>query len=68
MKIVASVGATLVLAGTAVATPVDCFAFDTFDSAMRLLSFSQNPLPGALSSTCDGFQVYKRVVRSSIPY
>ncbi len=68
MKIVASVGATLVLAGTAGAVPVDCFAFDTFDSAMRLISFSQNPLPGAFSSPGDGFEVYQRGVSASIPF
>jgi uncharacterized protein (TIGR03382 family) len=69
MKMFVSVGALLVLAGTACATPVpECFAFDTFDESMNLVSFSQNPLPGAFVSPGDGFQVYQRGVTPSIPF
>lgn len=69
MKSAAAVAALLALAGSAFATPVvDCFAFDTFDSNQRLLSFTQSPAPGAFTSPGDGFEVYQRGVSANIPF
>lgn len=68
MKTAASIGALLTLVGAASATPVECFAFDTFDASQRLLSFSQTPAPGAFSSAGDGFEVYQRGVSANIPF
>ena len=42
-------------------------AKDTFDESLNLTSFSQNPAPGAYSSTGDGFQKYQVGVSPTIP-
>lgn len=42
-------------------------AKDTFDENLKLLSFSQNPLPDTFSDSQDGFQIYQVGVSSSIP-
>ncbi len=46
----------------------DTVAFDTFDSSLNLISFSQTPAPGAFASAGDGFEVYQRGVSATIPF
>ena len=46
----------------------DVIAFDNFESDQGLISFSQNPAPGAFSSAGDGFEQYQRGVNATFPF